>query len=211
MSTISGITILAAWLAAAMTAHAGVEELQVPDRALCAICTGSTPHPPEAPATFSLMEDGTPVYFCSEPCRVEFEGDPDTFYRRALHSVMIADSLGNIQELCSGRDTAVLVGLRDDPRLHGPGLAGLPGLIGKPGAAGEGQPDSSGPGGSAEVRVVIIHDPLAGNDTGLPPGQAWRVADGVLTLLGLSPEQPLLLLGPDCTPLSRPDLAAIPK
>lgn len=181
-------TLLAVLMAMVSTAVAGVEELQIPDRTLCAICTGSTHHPPEAPAAYTLMADGTPVYFCSDPCRVEFEGDPTAFYSRALNSVFASDSLGHVEAVCSGRNTPVLLALRDEPGLHRKDLAST---LGVP---------------SAELRVMVLQDELAGNDTGLPAGHAWQVADGVITLLGLTPEHPLLLLNPDCTPHSRPVL-----
>ena len=177
---------------AAVDGVAGVEEITIPEKALCTICTGATPHPPEEPAAFSVMDDGTPVYFCSEPCLHEFEADATALYSRALHSVMAADSLGKIEAVCSGRDTAVLLSNTDDPRLHQPGLAALLGLK-----------------DTETLRVMVLEDPLAGQKAAMITGQPWQVADGVGVLLGLDGTHPLVLLGAECTVLARPAWEAL--
>lgn len=171
---------------------AGVEEVNIPEKTLCTICTGATPHPPESPAAFSVMDDGTPVYFCSEPCLHEFEADPTALYSRALHSVFAADSLGRIEAVCSGRDTAVLLSNTDDPRLHQQGLAVLLGLK-----------------DTETLRVMVLEDPLADRKAGMITGRPWQVADGVGVLLGLDGTHPLVLLGAECTVLARPAWEAL--
>lgn len=195
MNTNTMTRILATlWIlgAAVVEGFAGVEELSIPEKALCTICTGATPHPPEAPAAFSVMDDGTPVYFCSEPCLHEFEADPAALYSRALHSVMAADSLGHVEAVCSGRDTAVLLSNTDDPRLHQPGLGARLGLK-----------------DTDTLRVMILEDPLSAVPVAMIAGKPWIVADGAAVLLGLDGTHPLVLLGAGCSVLARPAWEAL--
>ena len=186
------LNLLALAVLAGATAHAGLVEVDVPERALCTICTGSTPHPPETPAVWSMMDD-TPVYFCNELCLKEFETDPEAFYSRALHSVMAKDAEGTVQAVCSGQGSPVLVARHGDPLLESADLESRLGL-------------DQGSG----LRVMVLVDPMVPTVSPKPgEGAAWSVAEGVMTLLGLSETLPLALLDGECHVVRRMSLSEL--